>query len=204
MRAQPYAHTNLLSSTFKGGSGVDNSGFRSRNRVAESYHGPVHVVEDVQVLCGSCFGPVNAVERVPVGQNFYHPQCLRCELCSRSSRTTVFREVNGSPLCNSCYGTGGANAVGRNNAQHQQAIAYRNAHQQTLSSGLRLDMRSSTPRKTLLIERQTAFLLGDPNLLVDTRLPAIAGAASRRPSAAPKRSHSSSPKAVLAIESRSR
>jgi hypothetical protein len=196
--AHSAAGTNLLSSNFTRAGGPENSGFRNRNRIADSYHGPVHVVEDVQVLCAACFSPVNPVERVPVGPNFYHPQCLRCELCSRSSRTTVFRDVDGTPLCNSCYGSGGgARAVGRNNNQHKALVAHRTSHQHTLSSGLRLDTRSCTPRQAMLLERQTAFLQGDPNLLIDNRLPS--SMATRQSSA---RRGSQSPQKALTIESR--
>ncbi|ORC87213.1 uncharacterized protein TM35_000231840 [Trypanosoma theileri] len=77
--------------------------FRTRNGVSPNYTGPVHVVENVYVACAACSAPVDPVTRVPAGRLFFHPQCIRCKLCGKSSLTEAyFPAMYNAAICSEC------------------------------------------------------------------------------------------------------
>ncbi|CUG22206.1 Hypothetical protein, putative [Bodo saltans] len=88
-----------------------------RNQVAPTYHGALFVVEDVWVRCDLCRAAVDPVVRIPVGKQWFHPQCLRCAVCSRPSKTDAFRSVRGQPVCSDCFNRGFDKALGGNGAR---------------------------------------------------------------------------------------
>jgi hypothetical protein len=104
--AQPGTHNALLTHKYESEISASQEGFMMRNHVAPTYHGPVFVVEDVWVPCSLCNAPVDPVVRIPVGKQWFHPQCLRCAVCARPSRTDAFRSVKGQPVCSDCFGRG--------------------------------------------------------------------------------------------------
>jgi hypothetical protein len=85
-----------------------------RNQVAPTYHGALFVVEDVWVRCNLCNAAVDPVVRIPVGKQWFHPQCLRCAVCSRPSKTDAFRSVKGQPVCSDCFNRGFDKALSAN------------------------------------------------------------------------------------------
>lgn len=85
-----------------------------RNQVAPTYHGALFVVEDVWVRCDLCKAAVDPVVRIPVGKQWFHPQCLRCAVCARPSKTDAFRSVKGQPVCSDCFQRGFDKALGNN------------------------------------------------------------------------------------------
>lgn len=82
---------------------LEHSQFLTRNRVDETYNGPIFSTETIYVPCGYCGTPVDPVARVPVGRMFFHPHCLRCAICGKvQSRTLPFVARQGQPVCQNC------------------------------------------------------------------------------------------------------
>lgn len=187
--------TNLLTNTFgsRAAAGTEHDAFRRRNNVQTNFSGPVYVTEEVYVPCCGCSAPVNAVERVPVGTSWYHPQCLRCHVCSKQSRTIAYFEVNGAPLCANCYTAAGGAAqrdsriAGGGSSGRPSFLAEHNLL--TLSNGVKLDTRTTTVRQAVLMERQAIVTSHNPNIVL--ALPPISNNnnsnARRKSSVSPQR-----------------
>lgn len=161
--------TNMLTNTFRSRATAtsENEIFRKRNNVQTNYCGPVFVSEEVYVPCAACSAPVNAVERVPVGKSWYHPNCLHCHICKIQSRTLAFYAVNGFPLCVNCYGAGGGNFSGPKNDHRISSSSFlADNNLLTLSNGVRLDARTSTMRQLTLMEKQAVVVANDPNVVL--------------------------------------
>lgn len=185
VRTGPAAGTNLLTCTFRSRTTAssEHETFRKRNHIQSNYSGPVFVTEEIYVPCTACLAPVNAVERVPVGASWYHPQCLHCQICKKGNRATAFYSVNGAPVCGTCHGAGGfaAKPDRRSFLQDHNVL--------TLSNGVRLDPRTTTVRQAILMERQAVCTTRDTNFTL--ALPPIRnGSASPHP---PKRNSSLTP-----------
>ncbi|CAD2221454.1 hypothetical protein AGDE_13214 [Angomonas deanei] len=80
----------------------ENERFRRQNKVATTYKGPVYVSEDTHTLCNGCGTPVDPVTRVPVGQLFFHPACVRCNLCGKTGVAEPFYQYGYSVVCSDC------------------------------------------------------------------------------------------------------
>lgn len=85
--------------------------FRHKNRVAETFKGPVYVAEDVQVACQACGGPLDPITRVPVGKLFFHLHCLKCALCGKDGITEAFQQVGEHAICMACAAKGYSRCV---------------------------------------------------------------------------------------------
>lgn len=138
-------HAALLSNKYDCNVGPQQERFLARNHVAPTYKGPVFVVEDVWVPCSHCRAPVDPVVRIPVGKLVFHPQCLRCVVCQRPSRTDMFHSVGGQPVCHDCGNRGFDRSVKK--TLQQQRIALR--LQQRSVSRERSAAGSVTPRRAL-------------------------------------------------------
>lgn len=103
----------LLSNKYGTATGIQQERYLARNKVAPSFKGALFVVEDVWVPCSQCHAPVDPVVRIPVGKLWFHPQCLRCSICSKPSRTQIFQSVNEQPVCADCLGRGFGRTVPR-------------------------------------------------------------------------------------------
>lgn len=96
--------------------------FRRHYQVSPSYKGPIYVAEDVMVPCVACGGPLDPIQRVPVGKLFFHRHCVECYLCGLKSLTEPYFQVGDRAVCTSCAEKGDARCVPREEAKSRRMI----------------------------------------------------------------------------------
>jgi hypothetical protein len=159
----------LLTSRYDHQNGAEQEGFNLRNKVAQTYKGPVFVVEDVWVPCSRCRTPVDPVVRIPVGKMWFHPQCLRCVVCEKPSRTQIFHAVHDQPVCVDCVNRGFAKTVpklSRSQIESLPRLAARSVSPRPAIACYTPDPRSTTRKQLQLMERQQMSAVVDRNILL--------------------------------------
>ncbi|KAH9588979.1 hypothetical protein LSM04_008385 [Trypanosoma melophagium] len=193
--------------------------FRIRNGVSPNYRGPVHVVENIYVSCAECGAPVDPVTRVPAGKLFFHPQCIRCKLCGKSSLTEAyFQAMYNAAICWECASRGLAPCVPREAAaargiitgavygpvanairRHDRERQIQPINQSTLEGVVAPTLsvpplhnrRNSTRGTMALIRRQQYYTQNDNNILcLPPATPVVESQADSRPSTTPKKRRS--------------
>ena len=182
--------SSLLTNKYTCSAGTEQRAFLSRNKVANSYKGAVFAVEDVWVPCSLCRTPVDPVQRIPVGNMWFHPHCLRCAICQQPSRTNVFHAVEHQPVCADCLTRGFGSTVKRSvsrsprreltlmppsrsalmsrgsAASSRAALCSRGTDMMGGPLSVTKDPRATTRRGLELVERQEALARNDGNILL--------------------------------------